>query len=111
MPNLASTLAMGAAIELLLATGIEHIEAHNRRVCAHLAQGLLARGYTLVTSQREGESAGLLCASKPGVDSEAIQTRLAEAHVLTAVRGGNLRFAPHLYNTLEEVERLLQALP
>ncbi len=111
VPNLASSLAMGAAIDLLLGQRIERIDAHNRRLCAHLAEGLLERGYTLVTSQAEGESAGLLCAAKPGVESEAIQTRLAAAHIMTAVRGGNVRFAPHLYNTLEEVERLLQALP
>jgi selenocysteine lyase/cysteine desulfurase len=111
VPNLASSLAMGAAIDLLLEHGIERIAAHNRRLCAHLAEGLLARGYALVTSQAEGESAGLICATKPGVESEAIQECLAAAHVMAAVRGGNLRFAPHLYNTLEEVERLLRALP
>jgi selenocysteine lyase/cysteine desulfurase len=110
LPNLASSLAMGAAINLLLDTGIERIDAHNRRLCTHLAEGLVDRGYRLVTPQTESESAGLLCAMKPGVESEAIQERLAAAHVMIAVRGRNLRFAPHLYNTLDEVERLLWAL-
>jgi selenocysteine lyase/cysteine desulfurase len=111
VPNLASSLAMGAAIDLLLAHGIERVDAHNRRLCAHLAEGLLERGYSLVTSQAAGESAGLLCATKTGVESELIHERLLAAHVICAVRGGNLRFAPHLYNTLDEVERLLEALP
>ena len=111
VPNLASSLAMGAAIDLLLGHGIERIEAHNRNVCSHLAEGLLERDYTLVTSQAEGESAGLLCATKPGVESEQIHERLVAANIMCAVRGGNLRFAPHLYNTRDELERLLEALP
>jgi selenocysteine lyase/cysteine desulfurase len=111
VPNLAATLAMGASIDLLLQAGPERIEVHNRRLCGQLTAGLQDRGYTLITSQAEGESAGLVCAVKDGIAPESVQERLAAAHVMTAVRGGNLRFAPHLYNTDAEVEQVLAALP
>ncbi|HEY2592990.1 MAG TPA: aminotransferase class V-fold PLP-dependent enzyme [Chloroflexota bacterium] len=111
VPNLAANLAMGASIDLLLGAGIDRIGAHNRHLCAHLAEGLQEMGYTLITSQTEGESAGLVCAVKEGVASEQVQERLSAAGIMTAVRGGNVRFAPHLYNTLDEVERLLSTLP
>jgi selenocysteine lyase/cysteine desulfurase len=110
VPNLAANLAMRASIDLLLETGPARIEAHNRRLCTRLSAGLRDKGYTLITSQAEGESAGLVCFVKDGGDSESIQQRLAAANIMTAVRGGNVRFAPHLYNTEDEVERLLSTL-
>jgi selenocysteine lyase/cysteine desulfurase len=30
---------------------------------------------------------------------------------MAAVRGGNLRYAPHLYDTEDEVDQILAALP
>ena len=111
VPNLAANLAMGATLDLLLQVGLERIDAHNRRLCARLAEGLRETGYRLITSQAEGESAGLVCAVKDGVDSECVQQKLEAAHIMTAVRGGHLRFAPHLYNTETEVDHTLATLP
>lgn len=110
-PNLAAMFGMRSAIELLLDIGVEQIESHNRALCAQLTEGLRAKDYTLITSQRDGEAAGLVCAVHPRVSSDQIQADLAAAHILCAVRHGHLRFAPHVYNTESEVEQILQALP
>ena len=110
-PNLAAMFAMRSAIDLLLELGIERIEAHNRGLCAQLTEGLRAKGYTLITSQRESESAGLVCAEHNALPSDKIQADLAADHMLCAVRSGHLRFAPHLYNTPGEVEHILRSLP
>jgi selenocysteine lyase/cysteine desulfurase len=111
VPNLAASFAMAASIDLLLEAGPSRIEMHNRRLCARLSAGLQEKGYTLITSQAEGESAGLVCAIKDGVAPDAIQKGLVGQHIMVAVRGGNLRFAPHLYNTGDEVDQILAALP
>jgi selenocysteine lyase/cysteine desulfurase len=111
VPNLPAMLGMGASIELLLELGPDHIEAHNRLLCAVLTEGLLDKGYTLVTSQQPGESAGLVCAVHDTFPPEQIQSRLVDEHIMCAVRGGHLRFAPHAYNTLDEVETILRVLP
>ena len=110
-PNLAATLAMGTSIDLLLEVGPSRIEQHNRELCRRLRDGLLEKGYELITSDLPGESAGLVCAVTHGVPVESIQKKLAAEHIQCAVRGGNLRFAPHLYNTLDEVDRLVELLP
>ena len=39
-----------------------------------------------------------------------IHRRLTEAGIDIALRAGNLRFSPHLYNTSEEIERALALL-
>lgn len=110
-PNLAATLAMGKSIELLLEVGPERIEQHNRGLCARLREGLLAKDYRIVTSARSGEAAGLVCAVADRVAPESVQQKLAAEHIQCAVRGGHLRFAPHLYNTSDEVDHIVQALP
>jgi cysteine desulfurase / selenocysteine lyase len=111
VPNLIATLGMGASLDLLLEFGVTRIDAHNRRLCRLLSDGLVSRGYRLITSQREGESAGLVCCTSDRCSSEEVYSRLVAAHIQCAVRGGNIRFAPHLYNTEEEVEQILAALP
>jgi cysteine desulfurase/selenocysteine lyase len=111
VPNLPAILAMGESLELLLEVGLEHIDAHNRQLCQRLVDGLTERGYVVVTSQREGESAGIVCAIKPGLDPDAIREHLLTRQIVCAVRSGKIRFAPHLFNTLGEVEQLIAALP
>ena len=36
---------------------------------------------------------------------------LKARNIVTAPRGDRLRIAPHLYNTTEEIDALLEALP
>jgi selenocysteine lyase/cysteine desulfurase len=110
-PNLAAMFAMRSAIELLLELGIERTESHIRHLCSRLVKGLQEKGYTLITSQQRSESAGLVCAVNPSIRPEQIQADLASEHILGAVRHGNLRFAPHAYNTESEIDQLLRALP
>ena len=111
VPNLPAILAMHASLELLLEAGLAQIDAHNRGLCQRLIEGLLRKGYDMVTSQRPGESAGIVCAVKPGVDQESIREHLANRRIVCAVRGGRIRFAPHLFNTLDEVEQVIASLP
>ena len=111
VPNLPAILAMRESLELLLEAGLESIDAHNRQLCQRLVDGLTDKGYVVITSQRQGESAGLVCATKPGVDPESIHEHLLSRQIVCAVRGGKIRFAPHLFNTLDEVEQVIAALP
>jgi cysteine desulfurase/selenocysteine lyase len=111
VPNLPAVLAMRESLELLLEVGLESIDAHNRELCRRLVDGLTEKGYEVITSQRQGESAGLVCAIKPGRDPESIREHLLSRQIVCAVRGGKIRFAPHLFNTLDEVEQVIAALP
>jgi cysteine desulfurase/selenocysteine lyase len=111
VPNLPSMLAMERALELLLEVGPDRIEAHNRLLCAQLTAGLAEKGYSVVTSQRPGESAAIVCATRPGVAPEQVREQLLSKRIVCAVRGGHLRFAPHLFNTLDEVAELVSELP
>ena len=111
VPNLPAVLAMGESLDLLCEAGLEQIDAHIRLLCSRLTEGLHEHGYTLVTSAQPGESAGIVCVRKPHADQQSVYKALLAKHVVSAVRGGNLRFAPHLFNTADEVDEVLALLP
>ena len=41
----------------------------------------------------------------------ALYAHLKSKHIITAPRGDRLRVAPHLYNTFEDIDQLVQELP
>jgi selenocysteine lyase/cysteine desulfurase len=41
----------------------------------------------------------------------ALYAKLKQENIITAPRGDRLRIAPHLYNTVEDIDRLVAALP
>ena len=43
--------------------------------------------------------------------NDMVMQALTDANVAAAARGGNLRFSPHFYNTREEIDRAVDALP
>jgi selenocysteine lyase/cysteine desulfurase len=41
----------------------------------------------------------------------ALYSHLKKRNIITAPRGDRLRVSPHLYNTLEDIDELVNALP
>jgi selenocysteine lyase/cysteine desulfurase len=64
-----------------------------------------------VFSSRDGDDwSGIVVLEKPGTDPKAIAARAKAASVIVAVRGGRLRVSPHVYNTVDELDRLMDLL-
>ncbi len=66
------------------------------------------RDVTLVTPRDPSRRAGIV--SLVTADSAASSARLRDAGVAHSLREGALRFAPHVYNTSEEIQRALALL-
>ncbi|MCG3043103.1 aminotransferase class V-fold PLP-dependent enzyme [Streptomyces sp. S1A] len=90
------------SLSLIEEAGPEAIGAHDRALAARFRAGAAELGHRPVP----GDSA-IVAVPGLGGASEALK----EAGVEVSVRAGNLRAAFHLYNTAEDVERLLAALP
>jgi selenocysteine lyase/cysteine desulfurase len=63
-----------------------------------------------VSPADEKLSAGVLICRIPGKDGRELFGSLYQDHGIACAPTGGLRFSPHIYNTLEEVEKVGEAL-
>ncbi|MFP2907758.1 aminotransferase class V-fold PLP-dependent enzyme [Pyxidicoccus sp. 3LFB2] len=97
-----------AALEQLLTWGVEDIQRTLSSLTAQIARGATALHLEVAPeAHRAGHLIGL---RRPGGYAPTVAQRLAAQDIHVSVRGDNLRVAPHLYNTPEDVDRLLAAL-
>ena len=110
--NLAGLYGLGASLELLLEIGIDNIWAHIRALTDRLVAGIRNKGYRIIGSRRENETSGIVAFISDVHDHTEIQRHLQQEHRLViAVREGRLRSSPHLYNSPEEIDQLIELLP
>jgi cysteine desulfurase/selenocysteine lyase len=101
-----------ASLKLLNEVGVVKIQAHLEMLTDHLCERLRNTGYEVVSSRRAGEKSQIVCIRHlNGLSSMDLYTHLKQRNIITAPRGDRLRIAPHLYNTLEEIDELVNCLP
>ena len=98
---------MNASLGLLLGLGIPRIRKHLQTLHAPVV-AWAARSGARVTSPPGERGSGILCVAPANV-GEAFRA-LKSAHVISSMREGAIRLSPHAYNTLEEMERVVEAL-
>ena len=107
----ASLVGLRTSVEFLLSIGIDAIHQQVRALGDQFASAARSKGYTVV-SPRDGEVSGAVCFTSPTHKPGAIVHRLRSEHrTELASRSERVRFAPHFYNTAEQVDRLITNLP
>jgi selenocysteine lyase/cysteine desulfurase len=100
------------SLTLLQETGIERIAAHLNELTDYLCENLRSRDYKIVSSRRAGEKSQIVCIKPQGEWSPmALYSHLKNQGIIAAPRGMRLRISPHLYNTAEDMDALVNALP
>lgn len=101
-----------ASLKLLNEVGISAIQAYLEKLTDYLCEQLQNTDYELVSSRRKGEKSQIVCIrNTAGVSPMDLYTQLRKRNIITAPRGDRLRISPHFYNTLEETDELVKALP
>jgi len=101
-----------ASLKLLTETGVERVAAYLEQLTDYLCERLRNRGYQIVSSRRPGEKSQIVCVRhNRGLTPMALYAHLKQRNIITAPRGDRLRIAPHLYNTREDIDALVDALP
>lgn len=108
--NAIGVYGLGGTLMLIYEHGIGAIEARVLGLTDLLCDGLVQRGYRVLSPRGEHERSGIVIfvGEQP---TDALFTRLTEAGIVVSVRGGGIRVSPHYYNSEEEIARLLEALP
>jgi len=110
-PNLLGLVGLDASISLIDEIGIEKIEARVLELSTVCIDLLETRGYVVSSSQAEGTLSGIVMFSHPTRANADVMEALKAAKVTCVERNAKIRFAPHLYNTPEEIARAVDALP
>ncbi len=109
--NFMGLCGMQASSALLLETGIENVYKHVQTLLDDFSDKIKSKGYELQSPrEKESEKSGILCFHKPDQDMKKIYEKLAGQNVVAALRNGAIRISPHLYNTHEELEMVLDML-
>jgi cysteine desulfurase / selenocysteine lyase len=109
--NTAGVYGLGAAIDLFLEVGAERIEEHILRLSDYLAEQLTAKGYDVFGSRNRGETSAIVTCTHRDYMPKQLYKLLHAKRIMTAPRVGRLRISPHFYNTCEEIDALIEALP
>jgi cysteine desulfurase / selenocysteine lyase len=127
-PAIEAAIGLGAAVGYLRGIGMEAVAAHSRELGRHLQEGLAALpGITVVAgsadvSRRMGLASFVVDA--PGLGADSVARLLCDrfqvlvsggyhcAHILhhRLQSTGTVRASAHVFNTHEEIDRLLGAL-
>ena len=98
-----------ASTALLLEHGVEAVAAHVESLIDRVIAWTQARGdVRLVTPAEPSRRAGVVAFTPPDIDG--MGARLRKAGVAHVVREGAIRFSPHCYNTVEEIDTVLALL-
>ena len=107
-PPIPAIYAGIAGIELMQEIGIAETREHVLELNEHLIAGVDELGGTVVTPRDPERHGALICIRS--TDVNALVAALASRGIVTSERDGNLRISAHAYNTVEDVDAVLDAL-
>jgi selenocysteine lyase/cysteine desulfurase len=107
-PPIPSIYAGIAGIELMESIGIEETREHVLALNERLIAGVDELRGTVVTPRKRKRHGALICVKSTDVD--ALVAALGRFGVVTSSRDGNVRISPHAYNSVEDIDLVLEAL-
>ncbi len=110
-PPLPEVSGLGAALDLLLAEGLDRLAAEVRDRVQYLLQGLKVNGFTVRGPDSIAERGSIVTVELARrADAREVCAAIRQEGVVASVRRGGLRFAPHAYNNEDDLNRALGAL-
>ena len=108
-PTMPGYLAARAGHDAILEVGVAAIREHNVRLTTLLAEGALARGFSVPTPLDPARRTGWIGMDFPG--AAAATRALAERRVFVDYRPGcGIRVGPHFYTSDDDISAFFEAL-
>jgi cysteine desulfurase / selenocysteine lyase len=98
---------LNASLELLLSLGIERIRDHIQTLHTPVIAWAERCG-ARISSPRGDHGSGILCLAPE--QAPEVHRRLKAARIVCSLREGSIRLSPHCYNTVAEMERVVELL-
>jgi selenocysteine lyase/cysteine desulfurase len=115
-PNTMAIVGLDSALGLFdgIEGGMPAIEERILGLTEYAMNGLERLGYPIISPRGEGERSGIVSfrvhTERPELTVVQIVEKLAERGITVAARGEGVRISPHFYNTIQDLDQLLNAL-
>ena len=106
--NLLATSCLEKSLELLLEVGLENIEEYNQNLVSHFIKNLKSENLKLITPKEKPSN--ILCFKVIGGETSELEQKLTSNNIDVSIREGSLRLSFHLYNSLAQVNFLLNII-
>jgi cysteine desulfurase/selenocysteine lyase len=104
--NAIGITGLRAATDLLLQAGVERISNHLLNLGEQLIEGLTGMKFRYIGSADKKERAGIYSFITTG--EKGLIKYLQDKRVHLSLRNNVVRFSPHFYNTMEEIEQIIR---
>jgi isopenicillin-N epimerase len=106
------TAALPDILDFHQSIGIKNIYDRVMQLSTYLKEQIKARipGASFVTPISPELSGGIVIINLPGKDPREIYQALYERFGIATAPSGGVRFSPHIYNTLKDIDRVVSAL-
>lgn len=109
--NFLNFMPWAATVEYLLEQGIEQIADYDQMLVSHLLDNLDMTKYRLISSKAVENRSTLVILTTGDVNrNKNILESLINEGIFISLRENYLRISPHLYNTVEEIAKLVSRL-
>jgi len=113
--NVAGVYGMRAALELIGEAGIERVYGRILELKRALTEPLLAAGFEFLGPLDGPAASGITTFSHPRREAGALFRALEEGKIVGSLRFDRagreyIRLSPHFYNTLDEMQRVVETL-
>jgi selenocysteine lyase/cysteine desulfurase len=102
--------AVGTAVDFHRSIGHDRVESRMVQLATALKEGLAEKGFSLVTPRDAELASGVCILRVPSKKGREVVDRLYLDHGIAAAPTGGVRLCPHVYNTIEHVERAVAAM-
>ena len=101
-----------ASLDLLSGFGAKNAANYLEQLTDYLCERLTKTNYEVISSRVAGEKSHIVCIQHRGeLSAMALYAHLMSRKIVTAPRADRLRIAPHIYNTSNDIDELVDALP
>ncbi len=108
--NVGGITALGASMDLLLRAGIANVCARVLELTDYLCYRAKRAGFQVYSSRQQEEKSGIVSLVVPNADPRQLVKLCLAQNVVINSRAGRVRVSPHCYNTLGEIDKLMDLL-
>ena len=101
-------VGMTASLQLLLEVGVRDVAEVTRSTHEPIVKWAHENGVRISSPTENGHRSAIFCIA-PSKPAEAYHA-MKRARVVCSLREGSIRLSPHCYNTVEEMEKVIEVL-